>query len=417
MWIYEVVIHLYRLAIVLVTPFNRKARLFVRGRRGLIHRLREALPDDRPVVWFHCASLGEFEQGRPLLEAWRRRYPDHFILLTFFSPSGYEVRKDYPGAHHVCYLPTDTRANAKAFTGAIKHLHAALFIKYEYWLNYIAALHRRRTPVYMVSGILRSDQHFFKWYGGIFRRGLGRFRHFFLQDHASGAMLKSTGIRNYSVSGDTRFDRVLEIAANVSPLPFLDDFCRDALVVIAGSSWPEDEQLFASHMPRHDGGALKLIIAPHLVDKDHIKHTISLFPDHEVVCWSRRASVHRPQDARVLIIDTIGLLSRLYQYAQVAYIGGGFGKGIHNTLEAATYGIPVVFGPNHQRFKEAKDLLKEGAAYAITDGHSFHQCMHQLITQASQREQTGKAARRYVEQQSGATEHIMSRLEKEDHAV
>lgn len=412
MWIYQAVILLYRSGIFIASFFNKKARLFVHGRRGLMHHLRLALPSDRPVVWFHCASLGEFEQGRPLMEAWRQRNPHHFILLTFFSPSGYEVRKDYPGADHTCYLPMDTPKNAKTFVSAIKQLHTVFFIKYEYWLNYIDAIYARGVPLYMVSGIFRSRQHFFKWYGAIFRRRLSRFQYFFLQDHASATLLESIGIEAFSVSGDTRFDRVIEIADNARPLPVLHEFCNDSLVIIAGSTWPPDEQLFATHMPRtEEGKAPRLIIAPHLVDEDHIKRIIRLFSGHKVARWSQRSNDNHIKDARVLIIDTIGLLSRVYQYGHVAYIGGGFGKGIHNTLEAATYGIPVVFGPNHRRFKEAVDLLQAGAAFAVEDGSSFTQCMMQLITQKPFREKAGKAASHYVKQHSGATSHIIRQVE------
>ncbi len=407
MWLYHLAIKLYWISAKVISPFNEKAAGFTRGRKAVIEQLKKRVPSGKKVIWIHCASLGEFEQGRPLIEAWKEQFPEDFILLTFFSPSGYEVRKNFPIADYVAYLPVDTKKNVRRFLQAVNP-DKAVFIKYEFWLNYIDALYEREIPLYLVSGIFRRSQHFFRWYGSPFLGRLRKFRHFFVQNEESASLLDAAGIKNYTVTGDTRFDRVAAIASKTKEFDELKAFCENSVVIIAGSTWPAGEKLFAAHIVHQTGKDLKLIIAPHMVNQSHMQQLRNLLPD-DTVFWTT-ASEDKIRNARVLVVDTIGILSSLYQYGDIAYIGGGFGKGIHNTLEAATFNLPVVFGPNHQRFQEAKDLIDRGGAFSVKNSEEFSARINELVASKDFREKAGNAAGNYVRENTGSTSTIISMI-------
>lgn len=404
---YNLGIRLFGLALHLAAPFNVKAGQMLRGRKETWQKLRD-FSTGQKVVWIHCASLGEFEQGRPLIEAIRAQHPGYKIVLTFFSPSGYEVRKNYNLADVVVYLPGDTAANARRFINAINPA-MAIFVKYEYWYHYYTTLKKRGIPVYSVSSIFRESQVFFKWYGGWYRRILMAVTRFYVQDEQSGSLLKRVGISNFVVAGDTRFDRVAAIAAGAADVPVAREFAAGARVIVAGSSWPADEAILAEYL-NNAPADVKMIVAPHEVHASHINQMVQRFRTPVV-----KYSESQGKDVsgfRVLIIDTIGLLSAIYRYGSVAYIGGGFGKGIHNTLEAATYGMPVIFGPNHKRFKEAVDLIRLGGGFAIHTSGDFMAVMGKLWDEQSPQalEQAGQASASYVQGMCGATPRIMSDL-------
>ena len=406
-WIYYLAIKIYHTLVLVASPFHEKARQFVTGRRGLFRDLQNATEGWNRLVWFHCASLGEFEQGRPLMEAFRNRHPEVKILLTFFSPSGYQVRRDYSGADYVTYLPADTPAHARRMLN-ITRPEQVFFIKYEYWFFLLHELHRREIPTYLVSAIFSKEQAFFKWYGAWLRRMLHFYSKIFVQDETSLEILKSYHIHHVSVSGDTRFDRVKKIAQSAPSLPFIERFRNGLPMVVAGSTWPPDEELLIRYFRESQAG-FKMILAPHEVHKQNIQRILSHFQQGETLVWSE-ASEEKVGQARVLIINTIGMLSSLYGYSQVAYVGGGFGKGIHNILEAATYGIPVIFGPHHGKFKEALDLKDQGGGFAIEDFTSLKPLMDAFLTHPDQRNPAGDIARSYVDARAGATHHILSEI-------
>lgn len=405
--LYNMAIALFDIAIKIAAPFNVRASLISKGRKAVWRQLSDASLQGN-IVWIHCASLGEFEQGRPLIEAIREAQPDYKILLSFFSPSGYEVRKNYSYADVVCYLPSDTKRNARRF---IKMANPKLvfFVKYEYWYHYFKELKREGIALYSVSSIFRDEQIFFKWYGAWFRKILSCVRLFYLQDEKSAGLLKSIGLNNYVVAGDTRFDRVRAIAAAAAALPDLEDFAKGASVMVAGSSWPADEAILSDFV-NSAAKDVKLIIAPHEVHEAHLAQLEERFRVPVYRYSKQKGNI--ASDARVLIIDTIGLLSSIYRYGSVAYIGGGFGKGIHNTLEAATYGMPVIFGPNHLKFKEALDLKELGAGFSISDKKDFLAVINKLWNQEDDKalKAAGMAAREYVESKCGATEQILKEI-------
>jgi 3-deoxy-D-manno-octulosonic-acid transferase len=349
--------------------------------------------------------LGEFEQGRPLIEGYRRKNPAHKILLTFFSPSGYEIRKNYEGADLICYLPVDTPGNAKRFLDLVQP-DAVFFVKYEFWFNYLSALKERKIPAFLVSGIFRPDHYFFKATGTWARKQLSAFTYFFLQDERSLELLHSIGYQNAFVSGDTRFDRVVEIAKNAKQLGLVRIFSEGRKVLILGSSWPGDERLVAECLPQISSH--KLIIAPHEVNETHISNIEAMFKG--ALRYSN-ADEKNIVPAQVLIIDNIGMLSSLYQYGSIAFIGGGFGKGIHNILEAATFGIPVIFGPNYEKFREAKDLLRLGGAFSVNDQTELKRTFA-LLSDEQVRMTAAQISKMYVQGRSGATERILNRIEK-----
>lgn len=401
LWLYNIGISFYGRMVQVVSKFNTKADLFIKGRKGIFERIEKAIDPSKSNIWFHFASLGEFEQGRPVLEKIKEIHPEKNIVITFFSPSGYEIRKNYTLAAGVFYLPLDTPANAKRLVEAINP-EMAIFTKYEYWYHYFKALHERRIPLYMISSIFRPDQAFFKSYGGFQRKILSYVNHFFVQNEESVQLLKSIGLSNAALSGDTRFDRVAENAANPKANELVARFCGKQPVFIAGSTWPADERLIAGLATR--ASEWKFIIAPHEIDAGHIQEIQKLFP--EAVKYSSLKEQYT--DAQVLIIDNIGLLSSLYQYGHVAYIGGGFGVGIHNTLEAAAFGIPVIFGPKYDKFQEAKDLISIGAAISIADETGLQQAFNTF----KEPTEAGNIAGKYVQDKTGSTRQILEHIEK-----
>jgi len=407
---YSLIIHLYAFFIELISPFHKKARLMRLGQWKTNGILREKIDQNAKYIWFHASSLGEFEQGRPLIEKIKAEHPEYKILLTFFSPSGYEVRKNYGGADVVCYLPFDTPYRVKKFLDLSKPV-MAIFIKYEFWDNYLSELKRRNIPVYIVSAIFRKEQLFFKWYGGMYRKVLSYFTHIFVQDDASRELLSKYGVTNVSVFGDTRFDRVQDVYKNTKQIPMVELFVNNnrsdnQLTMVAGSSWQQDEEVYLNYFNEHP--ELKLIIAPHEIHKDHLMHIESMLKRPSI-----RLSEATEKDIKgksCLIVDSFGLLSSIYRYGDLAYIGGGFGAGIHNVLEAAVYGIPVIFGPKYQKFKEARDLLQVGGAFSITDEKTFESKMEELSTYRDLLEAAGAAAGDFVKSNIGATNRIISSI-------
>ena len=427
--------------------FNKKIKKMWRGEREAVDLLKEKVDPTAKYVWFHAASLGEFEQGRPLIEQLRATHPEYKILLTFFSPSGYEVRKNYEGADIVCYLPLDTIRNARRFLRAV-HPVMAFFIKYEFWYNYLHILRHRGVPVYSVSSIFRPGQVFFKWYGRNYAKVLHCITHFFVQNEVSLQLLKGIGIDEATVVGDTRFDRVLQIKEQAKKLPIVEAFkgingkgdaCKDDLsenackgdlsedackgdlsedackgdlsengckgckVFVAGSSWQPDEDIFIRFFNDHPDW--KLIIAPHVIGEDHLAYILDKL-QMKAVRYTQ-ATEQSAAEARCLIIDCFGLLSTIYRYGEIAYVGGGFGVGIHNVPEAAVWGVPVLFGPNNKRFQEAQDLLACKGSFEVTDYDSFNTIISRLISDDKFRHQCGEASANYVKSRSGATDIIM----------
>ena len=404
---YSLGIYLYALLVRLVAAFgHRKARAMVRGQRNTWRILREKIDPTARYVWFHAASLGEFEQGLPLIERLRREQPSRKILLTFFSPSGYEVRKDYKGADVVCYLPFDSPTAARRFIKWARP-EMAFFIKYEFWRNYIDVLSKKSIPVYSVSSIFRPGQIFFRWYGRKYARCLRRITHFFVQNERSVELLRTIGVQdNVTIVGDTRFDRVIDIRNAAKPLPIVEQFIRPTdgktsqpFVLVAGSSWQPDEDILLDYVNRHPG--LRLVIAPHVVNDAHIQE-IEQKLTTPALRYSQ-ATLENVRDYRVLIIDGDGLLSSIYRYATVAYVGGGFGVGIHNVPEAAVYGIPVIIGPNHQRFAEAMALIANGGCKSIENAEDFSVIMDDFLENPAHIAQAGSAAGDYIHQNAGAT--------------
>lgn len=398
---YTIAIYLYALAVRLASLTNRKARLMIKGHRKTWRTLRDHAKERQHYVWFHAASLGEFEQGRPLMERLRREHPEKRILLTFFSPSGYEVRKDYAGADLVCYLPFDTPLNARRFIRLVQP-EKAFFIKYEFWHHYIDELHRAGVPVYSVSSIFRNDQIFFRPYGRGYARVLHHFNHFFVQNEASRRLLNSLGVTQVSVTGDTRFDRVIDIRNQAKSLPLAAALTGDSRTIVAGSTWPPDEEILIPYFNSHP--ELKLIIAPHEVNEERLR-SIEQRLKRPALRYSQ-ATPESSAQADCLIIDGYGLLSSLYRYATLAYVGGGFGVGIHNVPEAAVYGVPVFFGPNNQRFREARDLINEGGSFEVTSADDFQAQADRLLADERALAKSGQASGDYIRRNSGATEAI-----------
>lgn len=403
---YSIGIYLYALIVRLVAAFgHRKARAMVRGQHDTWRILREKIDPNERYIWFHAASLGEFEQGLPLIERLRREHPSRKILLTFFSPSGYEVRKDYKGADVVCYLPFDSPTAARRFI-KLARPEMAFFIKYEFWRNYIDVLFKKSIPIYSVSSIFRPGQIFFRWYGRKYARCLRRITHFFVQNERSVELLRSIGVTdNVTIVGDTRFDRVIDIRNIAKSLPIVEQFAQaqdgapQPFVLVAGSSWQPDEDILLDYVNRHP--EIRLVIAPHVVNEAHIQEI-----EQKLTTPALRYSKATPQNVqnyRVLIIDGYGLLSSIYRYATVAYVGGGFGVGIHNVPEAAVYGIPVIIGPNHQRFAEAVALMENGGCKNIENAEDFTAIMDDFLANPSHISAAGSAAGRYINQNAGAT--------------
>ena len=396
---------LYRSGIHLSSVWNNKAKLWVNGRKNIFNRLTNELGSHHSqIVWFHCSSLGEFEQGRPVIEKIKFQFPNSKILLTFFSPSGFEIRKDYEGAAWVFYLPLDSGKNAKQFLDIVKPA-LVVFVKYDYWYYYLTECRRRKISLLMISSIFRKEQAFFRWYGSLHRKMLQCFSYIFVQDSESLQLLESINIKAATIAGDTRFDRVSEIAETFKPIPEIAKFCGRSQVLVAGSTWPADEKIIkdsATTLPD-----LKIIIAPHEINKEHLQELKSLFPD------SLFFSELKPYDSasitqHCLIIDNIGMLSRLYHYATISYVGGGFNRGIHNTLEAAIYGKPVLFGPNYKKFREAIGLIESGGGVCITSSAELTSHLKKILNTESELALRSKKSFEFVQENKGATEKILS---------
>ena len=403
--VYNTGIFIYTALIHLISPFNAKASLWVKGRRGWQARLSEKLnPDDRKI-WIHCSSLGEFEQGRPIIEEIRREHPEFKIVLTFFSPSGFEIRKNYQEADCVEYLPADLPGNARKFLSLVRP-EFVIFVKYEFWHNYITELHKKDIPLYLVSGIFRSGQHFFTWYGSFFRAMLRRFRIIFVQDQHSLDLLGGIGLKNIILAGDTRFDRVLRISRTARDIPQLEQFMGGEKLFLAGSSWKRDEEIITQYINSYPD-KMKWVFAPHEIDASNIGRLEKMLSVKVV-----RFSAFTPEtaDARVLIIDNIGMLSSAYKYASIAAIGGGFGKGIHNILEPACWKIPVIFGPNFTKFREAVELISQNGAISFDSFESFSFLMDRLISDEEFYEKAASTAGQYILKNTGATDTILRKI-------
>ncbi len=403
--LYNLFIWLTRVGIGIASLWNGKARQWTKGRIGGVKEITTSIRAGEKIIWMHCASAGEFEQGKPVIEELKKNYDDHKILVTFFSPSGYSIGKNYKQADYVFYLPIDTPKNAKRFIQNVQPT-LVIFVKYDFWYHHLKAVIDRKIPLLLISSIFRNNQVFFKWYGGFNRKMLKLFSWLFVQDEASKDLLLSINIKNCSVSGDTRFDRVASIAAVAEPILQIEKFKQGAQVMVAGSTWPDDEQILSSLL--HFNKEFKLIIAPHEIDVSHIEKIRSLFPGAALF-----SGLNETNDSQVLIIDNIGMLSRLYQYATVTYIGGGFNKsGIHNTLEAAVWSKPVIFGPNYQKFKEARELIEEGGAFSISTAVELKEVVLNLLTQKERLIESSMAAGLYVQQHRGATKKIISYIQE-----
>ena len=415
--IYNIVIYFVLWGIAIASLFNEKVRKMWRGEREAFKILKQKVDPNAKYIWFHAASLGEFEQGRPLMERIRKDYPQYKILLTFYSPSGYEVRKNYEGADIICYMPVDTRLNAIRFLRLVRPV-MAFFIKYEFWSNFLHILKHRNIPTYSVSSIFREDQVFFKWYGRSYAGVLKCFTRFFVQNEESKRLLEGIGITAVDVVGDTRFDRVLQIKEAAKQLPICEAFRtgvassqsadlphHDFKVFVAGSSWPPDENIFIPFFNEHKDW--RLLIAPHVIAEEHLKLILSLIKGKKVVRYTQ-TTPEEAAEADVLIIDCFGLLSSMYNYGDVAYIGGGFGVGIHNTLEAAVWNMPVIFGPNNKKFQEAQGLLKSGGGFEINTYEDFSGLMSSLMNDEIFLKQAGDKAGTFVAHLAGATDKVLA---------
>jgi len=404
-YIYNTGIFIYRAVAWLMSPFNTKVRLWFRGQKDCWEILDSKIINSEKYIWVHCASLGEFEQGRPVIEAIRKEKPGYKIVLTFFSPSGYEIRKNWPLADVICYLPADTPSNARKFIARINPVKV-IFVKYEFWNNYISVLNNKRVPLYLVSGIFRSGQHFFKWYGGFFRSILKKFTRIYLQDQASVDLLSSIGLVNFSFAGDTRFDRVLQIAGEAIEIPVLEQFRGSEKILLAGSSWRQDEEIIARYINKNPG-KMKWVFAPHEIDRENISRLEKMF---SIKCVRFSEFKKEDTDARVMIIDNIGMLSSAYRYAHIAAIGGGFGKGIHNVLEPACWGVPVLFGPAHGKFREAVELIREGGAASFAGYEEFSNVLDRWLSDETAYRKASETTGAYVNKNSGATAKIISEI-------
>lgn len=415
--IYNIVIYFVLWGIAIASLFNEKVRKMWHGEREAFKILKQKVDPNAKYIWFHAASLGEFEQGRPLMERIRKDYPQYKILLTFYSPSGYEVRKNYEGADIICYMPVDTRLNAIRFLRLVRPV-MAFFIKYEFWSNFLHILKHRNIPTYSVSSIFREDQVFFKWYGRSYAGVLKCFTRFFVQNEESKRLLDGIGITAVDVVGDTRFDRVLQIKEAAKQLPICEAFRtgvassqsadvphHDFKVFVAGSSWPPDENIFIPFFNEHKDW--RLLIAPHVIAEEHLKLILSLIKGKKVVRYTQ-TTPEEAAEADVLIIDCFGLLSSMYNYGDVAYIGGGFGVGIHNTLEAAVWNMPVIFGPNNKKFQEAQGLLKSDGGFEINTNEDFSGLMSSLMNDEAFLKQAGDKAGAFVAHLAGATDKVLA---------
>lgn len=403
-FLYTAFVYSYGLAIRLVSLFNAKAALWIKGRRNWHTILVSKREKGAKYIWVHCASLGEFEQGRPVIEKFKNEYPGYRIALTFFSPSGYEIRKNYELADIISYLPLDTPSNAASFVSALQP-EMAIFVKYEFWYHHLKAIHDRHIPLFLISAHFKPGQVFFSWYGRFFRKTLSFFSYIFVQEEQSKKLLATIGVNNVAIAGDTRFDRVFEIKQKIKELPFFRELRSGLRVLVAGSTWPPDEELLLKFIKQNPH--IKCVIAPHEIGELHVKAIIR--QGEELGLSLKRYSEVNAREAAVIIIDSIGLLSSLYAYADIAYIGGGFGKGIHNVLEAAVYEIPVFFGPHYERFNEAVQLVKRGGAGVVKSLDDLGE-INALLNNAKALEETGTVIKDFMQESRGATERIFQYL-------
>lgn len=413
---YNIFLLLFKAGVYLSLPFNKKAKKWLQGRRNIFEKLEAAIPADAKVIWMHCASLGEFEQGRPVIEQLRAQHPSCRILLTFFSPSGYEVRKDYAGADWVFYLPMDGPRNARRFL-EIVHPELVIFVKYEFWYYYLKKIKYRNIPLLLISALFRKDMSFFQWYGGLQRKILSRFDHLFVQNESSKKLVEEIGLGHIcSVSGDTRFDRVIEIADNFQPIAAIENFIGNSKVIVAGSTWPEDEEVLQKALAGLENTGLKLIIAPHVITEKHLSDIEKLFPHStrfsQLNTPGSRLLAHDPE-LPTLIVDNIGMLSRLYKYAWATCIGGGMKpSGIHNVLEAAVYGKIVFFGPYYKKYSEAIGLVQSGGGISFTNETELAQALQSLLMDKNKYEERSASSGKFVQSHKGATQKILNYIQE-----
>ena len=409
---YNFFIYLYYLAILIASVFNKKAALWIKGRKNIFKKLRSSISEDAKIIWFHAASLGEFEQGKPVLDAFKKKYPQYKILLTFFSPSGYEIRKNYKQADFVFYLPIDTLQNTRKFI-KIVNPEKAFFIKYEFWFNYLKTLKKAKIPIYFISSVFREEHHFFKWYGRWFRKQLKTITYFFVQNEKSKNLINSIGLSNVIVSGDTRFDSVKELAKESKEFPLIEKFKNGNSLFIAGSTWPPDEDKIF-HLINKNNKNLKFIIAPHETGEDRI-NSICKFKNDKTIKFSELSSAKLLDEeiinAKILIIDSIGILKHLYKYATITYIGGGFGADIHNIQEPVTFGKPVIFGPKYQKFEEAVDLVELGGAFTITNQQELIKIIEKLLNDEAFYNHCSDICKKYISSKLGATKRIIKKIQ------
>lgn len=404
--IYNTIVLLVGFLLKPIALFNKKINLFVTGRKNTFLKLKEVIKPEDEVIWIHCASLGEFEQGRPIIEKLKIQYPTYKLVLTFFSPSGYEVRKNYEEVDVVCYLPLDSKKNAKQFL-EIAHPKLAIFVKYEFWPNFLRALKLKNIETILVSGIFREQQAFFKWYGGWMRKSLTAFSHFFVQDENSEKLLKNIGCENVTVNGDTRFDRVFEITQQNNELSFISEFKNEQYTLVAGSTWKEDEELLVNYINNHASENEKFIIAPHNINTNDIEELKNSISKKTVLFSEKNGEILKGY--QVFIIDTVGILTKIYSYATVAYVGGGYTKsGVHNLLEPATFGVPIVIGPNYYKFNEAVDLVNNKACFVVDDSEKLSVLLNEFFEEKDKRDQAGSNAYNYVVSKKGATSKILN---------
>jgi len=406
-YLYNIAVYTTEFLLKIISFFNKKIALFVNGRKDTFNILESTISKNDKTIWFHCASLGEFEQGRPIIEKIKSQFPKYKIVLTFFSPSGYEVRKNYELADAIVYLPLDTKRNAKKFL-ELTHPTMAIFVKYEFWPNILKQLKKQNIETILISGIFRKDQIFFKKYGSWMRKSLNAFSHFFLQNKSSYKLLKEIGFSNSTLSGDTRFDRVYEISKQDNHLQFIENFKQNQYTLVAGSSWPKGEELLVNYINFHASENEKFIIAPHNINKRGIEQLQNSISKKT----TKYSDEIKDNSAQVFIVDTIGILTKIYNYADSAYVGGGFGTGLHNTLEPASFGIPLIIGPEFQKFQEALDLVNLGACTVINNQNIFNEHLKILFKNVNYRAKQGQSSREYILDNIGATEIIINYISK-----
>jgi 3-deoxy-D-manno-octulosonic-acid transferase len=408
---YNIFISLFRAAIIISSPWNAKAKKWSEGRKNIFPKIKSALNSNQsPIIWIHCSSVGEFEQGRPIIERIKTQNSTHKIFLTFFSPSGYEANKNYKEADFIFYLPMDSAENAKKFLNLVNPLFV-IWVKYDYWFYYLKEIHKRKINCILISAVFRKQQSFFKWYGSLQRKMVSCFTHLFVQNKESKELLKTIGIENCTVSGDSRFDRVIEIAERFEPIPSIEQFIGASKSIVAGSTWKEDEEALKKAFDEINDPDLKLIIAPHEVGITRIEGLKTFFPHSQK--FSQLTSNQQPVTGNILIIDNIGMLSRLYNYGYITYVGGGFtNDGVHNVLEAAVYGKPVIYGPNYIKYREAVELIAEEGGQCFSVPEELHDILISLLKKENEWSKNANASKNYVYKNKGATEKILQHIQE-----